>query len=94
MQLLPLGLLSALFFAVTPTLALHESDVGVVDWHKPFIGMPVTESVATAPAFHRVGTKNTRSVVLTTTESNVLGGINPVDGALSAYLLSISKTYN
>lgn len=82
MRLLPLGLLSALF--VTSSLALHESDVGVVDWHKRLIGVPLINSIATAPTFHRVGGKNTQSVVLTATGSNVLAALSPVNGSVGA----------
>ncbi|KIY63627.1 DUF1620-domain-containing protein [Cylindrobasidium torrendii FP15055 ss-10] len=62
--------------------ALTEADVGVVDWHKQFVGVPLSASPATAPVFHRVGQKATRSVILTATEANVLAGLNPVNGSI------------
>lgn len=84
MHLLPFGLLSLLF--ATQSAAIHESDVGIVDWHKPLIGTPDYHSIATAPVFHRVGQKNTQSVVLTATIRNVLAALNPVNGSIGAYL--------
>ena len=50
--------------------ALSESDVGVVDWNKHYIGVPLVGSVTTAPAFHHVGNK---TIILTATGSNVFG---------------------
>jgi len=78
------GLSLALFllFSATCSFALHESDVGVVDWHKRLIGVPLTGSSATSPVFHRIPGRNTQSVVITATESNVLGAVSPVNGSL------------
>ncbi|ESK86134.1 duf1620 domain-containing protein [Moniliophthora roreri MCA 2997] len=72
--------LSALL--VSSCLALHESDVGVVDWHKSFMGIPRVDSIATSPKFHRVGGKNTQSVVISATESNTLAALSPVNGTI------------
>ncbi|KAK1228286.1 hypothetical protein PQX77_008674 [Marasmius sp. AFHP31] len=63
--------------------ALHESDVGVVDWHKSHIGVPSVGSSITAPKFHRVGGKNTQSVIISATESNALAALNPVNGTVA-----------
>ncbi|KAL0064178.1 hypothetical protein AAF712_008900 [Marasmius tenuissimus] len=63
--------------------ALHESDVGVVDWHKSHIGVPSVSSTITAPKFHRVGGKNTQSVIISATESNTLAALNPVNGTVA-----------
>ncbi|CCM05286.1 uncharacterized protein FIBRA_07498 [Fibroporia radiculosa] len=62
--------------------ALHSSEVGVVDWHKPFIGTPLLDAHSVAPKFHRIGDAGepTHSVVLTATASNVLAALDPVDG--------------
>ncbi|KAK2467678.1 hypothetical protein APHAL10511_000533 [Amanita phalloides] len=62
-------LLLALFIA--QVWALHESDVGVVDWHTPLIGAP-----ATAPRFHR-------GLVLASTTANVLAALHPANGSLA-----------
>jgi hypothetical protein len=80
MRLLRQALLSALIIARTS--ALHESDTGIVDWHKIFVGVPLTSSLSTAPTFHRVGGESTQSVVLTATGSNVLAALNPVNGSI------------
>ena len=61
------------------TWALHESDVGIVDWNKHYIGAPLVGSVTTAPAFHHVGNK---TIVLTATGSNVLAALEPEDGSI------------
>jgi len=65
-------------------LAIHESDVGVLDWHKPNIGIPLTHQHNAAPVLHRVGQKNTKTVILTATESNVLAALDPLNGNISA----------
>lgn len=57
--------------------AIHKADVGVVDWYKRLIGVPLAASVVTAPTFHRVGEQN---FILTATTSNVLAALNPEDG--------------
>ena len=59
--------------------ALHESDVGIVDWNKHYIGVPLAGSVSTAPAFHHVGNE---TIVLTATGSNVLAALKPEDGSV------------
>ena len=61
------------------TYALHESDVGIVDWNKHYIGVPLTGSLTTAPAFHHV--KN-RTIILAATGSNVLAALEPEDGSI------------
>ncbi|KAF8153864.1 hypothetical protein B0H34DRAFT_661928 [Crassisporium funariophilum] len=71
-----LGLLLSL--CVT-TLALHESDVGIVDWNKHLVGVPLFGSPSTAPAFHLVGNK---SIILTATGNNVLAALEPEDGSV------------
>lgn len=84
MRLLHLVLISALY--ISSTWALHESEVGVVDWHKRLIGVPLSGSSPTAPTFHRVGnSKSTKSVVLTATGSNVLTALNPVNGSVGVF---------
>jgi hypothetical protein len=70
--------------------ALHESEAGIIDWHKKQIGIPRIESLSTAPVFHRVGEKTTRSVLLTATENNVLAALNPVNGSVGARRLIIA----
>ncbi|KIK01760.1 hypothetical protein K443DRAFT_550803 [Laccaria amethystina LaAM-08-1] len=59
--------------------AIHESDVGIVDWHKKLIGVPLSGSIVTAPTFHATG--NT-TVVITATDNNVLAVLDPEDGSV------------
>ena len=71
---------------VQPTRALHESDAGVIDWHKPLIGLPNSLASGTLPTFHRVRndkTKTTNSVILVGTKSNVVSGLDTITGELS-----------
>ncbi|KAL0573048.1 hypothetical protein V5O48_008907 [Marasmius crinis-equi] len=70
------------------THALHESDVGVVDWHKSHAGVPAVSSSTTAPKFHRVGGKNSQSVIISATESNTLAAWNAVNGSVVVASLS------
>ncbi|THH04236.1 hypothetical protein EW145_g5667 [Phellinidium pouzarii] len=68
------------------TLALHASEAGIVDWHKPLVGVPVTHSHSLSPSFHRFSTgssKSTQSVIVTATSSNVLAALDPVLGDIA-----------
>jgi hypothetical protein len=69
----------SLLLLCTGNLALHETDVGVVDWHKHLVGVPLSGSISTAPSFHRTGNK---SVILTATGNNVLAALDPDDGSV------------
>ncbi|OAX35578.1 DUF1620-domain-containing protein [Rhizopogon vinicolor AM-OR11-026] len=55
--------------------ALHESDVGVVDWNTKLIGVPLHGSPHTAPVFHG-------DYILTATGNNVLAALNATDGSI------------
>ena len=77
---------SLLLFCTLPlpsVWALHESEAGVVDWQKTFIGVPRTDEPQAAPSFLRVKTKGdeTTSLVISVTEAT-LGAVNPVDGSV------------
>ncbi|KAK0476054.1 hypothetical protein IW261DRAFT_1491717 [Armillaria novae-zelandiae] len=65
------------------TFGIQESDAGIIDWHKRLVGVPLVDSTSTTPVFHRVGGKNTKSVILAATEQNVLAALNPVDGSVA-----------
>lgn len=69
----------SLLFLCTGNWALHESDVGVVDWQKHLVGLPLSGSTSTAPSFHRTGNK---SIILTATGNNVLAALEPDDGSV------------
>jgi len=36
-------------FLFLPSHALHESHIGIVDWHKSLIGVPLTPAAVTGP---------------------------------------------
>ena len=78
MRLLALSLLAACAHA------LHSSEVGVTDWHKALAGVPLTQSPATAPIFHRRRHSDgqSTSIVLTATQSNVLAAFHSTNGSL------------
>jgi ER membrane protein complex subunit 1 len=73
-------LLGLILANISPALAaLHKSDVGIVDWHQPYVGVPLT-SLSTAPTFHN---KLGRApIVLTATRSNVLAALHASNGSL------------
>jgi hypothetical protein len=64
--------------------ALHESDVGVVDWNTKLIGVPLHGSPHTAPKFFG-------DYVLTATSNNVLAALNATDGSIGM-LRAVSPT--
>jgi len=72
-------LLACVFSLCVGTWALHESDVGVVDWRKEFIGVPLSGSISTSPSFHRA---ENRSFIVAATSSNVLAALEPEDGSI------------
>lgn len=90
--LLILGLASS-------TFALHASQAGIIDWHKQFIGVPLSGSLA--PVFHRVNktisasSRASQTVILTGTGSHVLAALDPVAGDVgTCSLMAIfSSTY-
>lgn len=67
----------------TAVFAIHESDVGVVDWHKHLVGVPLSGIPTTAPSFYRAGNK---SIILTATANNVLAALEPANGALRTWI--------
>ena len=82
----PLWTSSLLLFCTLPlpsVWALHESEAGVVDWQKTFIGVPRTDEPQAAPSFLRVKAEGneTTSLVISATETTV-GAVNPVDGSV------------
>ncbi|KAF6749878.1 hypothetical protein DFP72DRAFT_1013730 [Ephemerocybe angulata] len=60
--------------------AIHESDVGTVDWHKKLVGIPLYKSPATAPRFASVDDRN---VILTASANNVLAALDAKDGTVA-----------
>ncbi|KAI6156842.1 DUF1620-domain-containing protein [Pisolithus tinctorius] len=68
--MLHLRLLVASLSLAAASWALHESDVGVVDWHSRLVGVPLKTN------FHG-------DLILATTASNVFAAINATDGSLA-----------
>lgn len=69
----------------TAVAALHESDVGIIDWHQPHAGVPLTSSLSTAPTFYaKRGRPPTEALLLTATSSNALAALNASNGSLGA----------
>ena len=66
-----------------PVRALHESEAGVVDWQKTFIGVPRTDRPQVAPSFLRVKTQGdeTTSLIISAT-GTTLGAVDPVNGSV------------
>ena len=77
------SLLLSCTLSLSSVWALHESEAGVVDWQKTFIGVPRTNEPQVAPSFLRAKTKGeeTTSLVVSATETT-LGAVNPVDGSV------------
>jgi len=74
--------LLSLVYVIPSASGLHESDVGVVDWHKRLVGVPLIGSSSTAPTFyHADGT----SLVITATGNNVLAALHPDNGSVGVY---------
>ncbi|KAJ6580850.1 hypothetical protein B0H19DRAFT_982420 [Mycena capillaripes] len=67
-------LLFALLLWSPLSLAIHESDVGVIDWHKKLIGVPLAPPV--------IRHTSNGSVLLVPTASNVLAALNTTDGSV------------
>lgn len=61
--------------------AVHKSDVGLIDWYKQLVGVPLT-TTANSPTFHHVGG---RDIILTATMSNVLAALDAADGQVGEY---------
>ena len=62
-------LLSLAVFALG-VRAIHESEVGIVDWHTKLVGVPLSK-----PVFRD-------DIVFTATGNNVLAAINATDGTI------------
>lgn len=77
------SLLLFLTLSISPVWALHESEAGVVDWQKTFVGVPRTDGPRVAPSFVRVKARgnDTTSLIISATE-RTLGAVDPVDGSV------------
>ena len=66
-----------------PVWALHESEAGVVDWQKTFVGVPRTDVPQVAPSFLRMKGRDDETTSLIVSATDVtLGAVNPVDGSI------------
>jgi len=77
-------LLSLSIFTLTAR-AIHESEVGIVDWHTKLVGVPLYTSPLTKPVFHD-------DIVLTATSNNVLAALRASDGSIGllGFVLRVS----
>jgi hypothetical protein len=76
LRLIPtLAFLSLIFLLVAPALALQANLAGIVDWHKPLIGVPLLEP--TPPSI--IDTASGRGVV-SITRKNVLAVLDLQNG--------------
>lgn len=66
----------ALLITIRPALALTKSLAGVIDWHKPLIGVP-----REAPRFFDLS-KSQGEHVLAVSERNVVASLEPSDGSI------------
>ncbi|KAJ7066771.1 DUF1620-domain-containing protein [Mycena belliarum] len=71
-------LLLGLLLCSPLSLAIHESDVGVIDWHKRLIGVPLASPIIR----HTEKNGTTQSVLVVPTASNVLAALNIADGSV------------
>lgn len=86
----PSAVVALLFSLAVNVNGLYESQAGIIDWHKPYIGIPrLTPS--TSPRFHRIASTQpnipSKAVVVVGTQKNVLAALNPSDGAVGAFYL-------
>lgn len=65
--------------------AIHESEVGIVDWYTKLVGVPLYTSQLTKPVFRD-------DIVLTATGNNVLAALNATDGTIGllGFVLHVS----
>ncbi|KAJ7663918.1 DUF1620-domain-containing protein [Mycena polygramma] len=68
-------LLWALLLCSPLALAIHESDVGVIDWHRKLVGVPLAPPIVRHTA--------NGSLLAVPTESNVLAALNTTDGSVA-----------
>lgn len=73
-----LATLGLLLLTFQPAFALTRSLAGVIDWHKPLIGVPRYDH---APKFHELLQGGTEHI-LTVTERNVVASLEPTDGSI------------
>ncbi|KNZ73653.1 hypothetical protein J132_10454 [Termitomyces sp. J132] len=87
----PQTCLCAILLLIVPHIqAIHQSDVGVVDWHKFLVGVPRVAAPVTAPSFHRLNfvANSTEKpidgaeIIYAATANNVITALNPKDGSV------------
>ncbi|KAG6896233.1 hypothetical protein C0992_009558, partial [Termitomyces sp. T32_za158] len=82
-SLLQTYLCATLLLTATFINAIHESDVGVVDWHKFLVGAPLVAAPATAPSFYHFNSVSNSDIIYAATTNNVLAALNPKDGSVA-----------
>ena len=84
LQLLLLLVLSVISWA------LPKSDVGIVDWHKKLIGVPLSGPIRTAPTLQATG--NTTAVIAAT-DNNGVAVPNAENGSVLEFTHPIIQSY-
>ena len=70
--------------------ALPESDVGIVDWHKKLIGVPLSGPIRTALTLRATG--NTTAVIAAP-DNNVVAVPNAENGSVLEFTHPIIQSY-
>lgn len=76
-----------IFALILSTNAIYAHQAGVIDWHKQYLGVPLTHTQQVAPRFHKIGGAGGKgqAVWLAATERNILGAVNPSEGNIGAF---------
>jgi len=73
---------------------LYESQAGIIDWHKPYIGIPRLTRW-TSPRFHKITSTQpnipSKAVVIVGTQKNVIAALNPSDGAVGTFFSNTNR---
>jgi hypothetical protein len=80
----------ALLLSLTASVnGLYESQAGIIDWHKPYVGIPRLTRW-TSPRFHQIASTQpnvpSKAVVVVGTQKNVLAALNPSNGNIGTFV--------
>jgi hypothetical protein len=92
------GALLLLISSFSPVFGFREAHVGVLDFHLPLLGAPLTDFARTAPAFHvpslsalssqSDSSRSKIDLVYTASAGNVLAAIHSGNGTLGLFTRS------
>jgi ER membrane protein complex subunit 1 len=84
----PLAAVALLLSLAVNVNGLYESQAGIIDWHKPYIGIPRLTRW-TSPRFHRIASTQAnipaKAIVVVGTQKNVVAALNPSDGGVGTF---------